>query len=88
MLQDIFDFIFDLLMWLPRFVYSLISDSIVYFFSLIPNIPLDNLDTVFSFLDSGLLYYLTVFQFNYALSAFFSAYIARFILRRIPFFGG
>ena len=53
----------------------------------LPEIDIVDLQGIFDGIGGELLYFLTVFEFDYGVTAMMTALIARFILRRIPFIG-
>lgn len=88
MLNDIFDFLVDLFLWIPRQIFSWLVDAIISFFQLLDN-PV-SFDPIREFVNLSasfptLAYLFNLFQFNYALSVVILAYLSRFLLRRIPF---
>ncbi len=78
--------IVDAVLWLPRVIYSTFVDIVIYFMAFLPVDPLPVQDSLNN-ISSNLLYYLDIIEFEYGLSVMFTALIARFILRRIPFIG-
>lgn len=86
MWNDFLDLIIDVLLWLPRKIYEYTADAIIYFINLVPDDSLDVQGTLNGW-SGDILYFLTLFQIQYAVTALFTALIARFILRRIPVIG-
>lgn len=75
------------ILWLPRQIFALLVDLVELMMSWLPEIEIVDVQPIFDGLGGQLLYFLTVFEFDYGLTAIFTALIARFILRRIPFIG-
>ena len=86
MLNDLIDLLIDILLWLPRKIYEYVGDIIEFFMGLLPTDTLD-LQTSLSGWSGDILYFLTLFEIQYAVTALFTALTARFILRRIPVIG-
>ena len=86
MWNDFLTLFVDILLWLPRMIYSLVADVIDYFMILLPTSGFDTQAALNNW-SGDILYFLTLFQIQYAITALFTALIARFILRRIPFIG-
>jgi hypothetical protein len=86
MWDDFLTLIVDILLWLPRMLYSLVADVIDYFMTFLPATGFDTQSALNGW-SGDILYFLTIFQIPFAVSALFTALIARFILRRIPFIG-
>lgn len=78
--------IVDAILWLPRVIYSTFVDIVIYFMAFLPVDPLPVQESL-NGLSSNLLYFLDIIEFEYGLTVTFTALIARFILRRIPFIG-
>lgn len=87
MIQKFIDSLIDIILWLPRMIYSWLVDAIQLMLGWIPDINIVDVQSVFNGLGGQILYFLTVFEFDYGLTAVMTALIARFILRRIPFIG-
>ena len=87
MMQDIFDFILDIVLWIPRKLYEWFVDAVETMMGWLPDVPIGDLSALINGVGGDILYYLTVFQFGYGITAVLTAYIARFILRRIPGIG-
>ena len=86
MLEDFGNLLLDIFLWVPRVIYESIVEGILYLVNLLPTDPPD-VQGAFTGWSGDILYFLTIFEVQYAISALFSAYIARFILRRIPLIG-
>lgn len=87
MIQKLIDALIDIILWVPRQLFGLLVDGVELMLSWIPDIDIVDLQNVFDGLGGQLLYFLTVFEFDYGITAMMTALIARFILRRIPFIG-
>jgi len=87
MIQKLLDSIIDIILWIPRKAFEWLVDAIEAMLTWIPEIQADDLQSAFNSVGGDILYFLTVMEFGYGLSAIMTALIARFILRRIPFIG-
>ncbi|MEA1080768.1 hypothetical protein [Marinobacter qingdaonensis] len=87
MIQKLIDALIDIVLWVPRQLFGLLVDGVELMLGWIPDIDIVDLQSVFDGLGGQLLYFLTVFEFDYGITAMMTALIARFILRRIPFIG-
>tara|TARA_R110001583_G_scaffold27253_1_gene97623 strand:- start:744 stop:1007 length:264 start_codon:yes stop_codon:yes gene_type:complete len=87
MIQKLIDALIDIVLWVPRQLFGLLVDAVELMLTWVPEIDIVDLQNVFDGLGGQLLYFLTVFEFNYGMTAMMTALIARFILRRIPFIG-
>ena len=87
MFQDILNALIDIILWFPRQVFGLLVDLVELMMAWLPEIEIVDVQAIFDGLGGQLLYFLTVFEFDYGLTAIFTALISRFILRRIPFIG-
>ena len=78
----------NLLLWLPRKLFSQLGEGFVELISSIP-VPdfVSQADYAFASLPSGVVYAISFFRVPEGLAMIISAYILRFIIRRIPFFG-
>lgn len=94
-LAAILQFFADVVVWLVEFVvwlivkwFTLIFDALIAVLNAIP-VPtwLTSLATNIGGLDSGVLYFLQPLQLGTGLTWIFSAYLLRFLIRRIPFIG-
>lgn len=88
MISDAWNFLLDIILWLPKKVFQWLVDVVELLMGWLPDIELADPSQLISGLGNDLLYFLTVFQFGYGVTAIFTALLARFILRRIPFIGG
>jgi hypothetical protein len=95
-------FITDLLLYIPKQVYSWIIDAALAVFSILPSLSfIDSFYTYFQSLINGssfgsiggipiglgIVYIFGVFKLNTGISLVSASLLARFILRRIPLFG-
>tara|TARA_R110000823_G_scaffold315677_1_gene449412 strand:- start:4650 stop:4913 length:264 start_codon:yes stop_codon:yes gene_type:complete len=87
MIQKLIDALIDIVLWVPRQLYGLLVDAVELMLGWIPEIDIVDLQGIFDGLGGQLLYFLTIFEFDYGVTAMMTALIARFILRRIPFIG-
>ncbi|MBW0147501.1 DUF2523 family protein [Marinobacter arenosus] len=87
MIQKLIDALIDIVLFVPRLMFSLLVDAVELMLGWLPEIQIVDVQNVFNGLGGQLLYFLTVFEFGYGLTAIMTALIARFILRRIPFIG-
>lgn len=89
-------YIYNLLLYIPAFFYDALVSAILSVLSLLPSLSF--LSTIQSFWDSlfggtlgsvssGLVYFLDLFNLNFGIAAILSAYLFRFLLRRIPLIG-
>lgn len=88
MFQALIDGFIDIVLFIPRWLFSLVVDVLEMFLSWIPAIDMIDPSSAASGLGSDVLYFTTVMEVPYGLAAALSALLARFILRRIPFIGG
>ncbi len=87
MIQKLIDALIDIILWVPRQLYGLLVDAVELMLTWIPEIDIVDLQGLFDGLGGQLLYFLTIFEFDYGITAMMTALMARFILRRIPFIG-
>ncbi|WP_417568458.1 DUF2523 family protein [Marinobacter sp.] len=87
MIQKLIDALIDIVLWIPRQLYGLLVDAVELMLTWIPEIDIVDLQGLFDGLGGQLLYFLTIFEFDYGITAMMTALMARFILRRIPFIG-
>lgn len=86
MWNDFLTLIIDVLLWIPRKIYEYVADAISYFIGLLPTNSFDTQSALNGW-SGDILYFLTLFEIQYAITVTFTALIARFILRRIPVIG-
>lgn len=86
---DVLAWLLKLVLWVPRKIFSLFVDAILYLLSLIPDPGMSAAVSYVSALasSSGLSYFLELGQINIGLPLVIGAYIARFLIRRLPFIG-
>lgn len=88
-INDALQWFLDLLLYIPRKTYELLLDALAAVFDAIP-VP-GFVDDVAGFVaalaGTDVAYFLGVFQVPYGCAAILSAYVFRFVLRRIPFIG-
>ncbi|NVD34705.1 hypothetical protein [Marinobacter lutaoensis] len=87
MIQKLIDALIDIVLWVPRQLFGLLVDVVELMLTWIPEIHIVDVQGIFNGLGGQLLYFLTVMEFDYGMTAMMTALIARFILRRIPFIG-
>lgn len=87
MIQKFIDALIDILLWAPRMMFSWLVDAIENMMGWLPEIQVVDVENIFNGLGGQMLYFLTMFEFSYGLTAVMTALIARFVLRRIPFIG-
>ncbi|WP_305967579.1 hypothetical protein [Marinobacter salsuginis] len=86
-LAAIFEFITDIVLFVPRIVFWAALELLELAIGLLP--PMDFFDpaSVTSALSRDLVYFLTIMEFGTGIGFAASALVARFILRRIPLIG-
>ncbi len=89
LLVKIVEWVLDLVLYIPRLVWSIAADIILFFWgkisSYMPDLSgLSNLNVLKS---TGVGYYLCLMDFWIGLAIITSAYIVRFLIRRIPVVG-
>ena len=87
MWQNVYDAISGVLFFLPRIFFEFISEFVELALAELPDIPILDFSNLFSSVGPEVLYIFNLLEFQYGLTVVFSAYGARFLLRRIPFFG-
>lgn len=94
-LKNIIDFLGDMLVWVIDFVtwavvkvLLLIFEGVLYVLNLIP-VPdfMSDLDGNMAVIDPGILYFTAPFQLSTGITWIVSAYVLRFLIRRIPIIG-
>jgi hypothetical protein len=85
-MQSVIDFIIEVVLWIPRFIYSLFVDMVEFFVNMLPDMSGIG-DAMATFNASGVGYFVYMMNLNTGLSLIFTAYVARWILRRIPGIG-
>lgn len=87
MIQKFLDALIDIILWAPRMLFSWLIDAVEHMMGWLPEIQIVDVENIFNGLGGQMLYFLTMFEFSYGLTAVMTALIARFVLRRIPFIG-
>ncbi len=87
MIQKFIDALIDIILWAPRMLFSWLIDAVEHMMGWLPEIQVVDVENIFNGLGGQMLYFLTMFEFSYGLTAVMTALIARFVLRRIPFIG-
>lgn len=82
------DWLRDLLLWVPRKLWELFLDAVVAVLEAIP-VPswLSSAGSVFDAIPDGVIYFAQALQLPAGLAMVISAYVIRFIIRRIPIIG-
>lgn len=87
-LERILVWLKDLLLWLPRKLYELVLDGLAWIFE---NLPVPDWLTaaggLFANVAPEVMFFLAPFAFLEGLAIVISAYIIRFLIRRIPVVG-
>jgi len=88
-LNDFAQWLLNVLLYIPRWIWS---ELLTAFAAVISLIPVPEAVTAWSSnigsLSSSVIWFLSIFQFKLGLTLVMSAYVARWLLRRIPFIGG
>lgn len=87
MIQKLIDALIDIVLWIPRQLFGLLVDAVEMMLGWLPEIDIVDIERIFDGLGGDLLYFLTIMEFDYGVTAMMTALIARFVLRRIPFIG-
>jgi len=79
---------FDVLMWVPRKLFELLMVGLAELVNAIP-VPdwVNDASGLFSGLPAGVAWGFYIFNFAFGLGVIISAYVLRFIIRRLPFVG-
>jgi hypothetical protein len=87
-LSQILTWLKDLLLWLPRKLCELILDGLAVVIEAIP-VPgfLDSAPGWLGGIEPTIVYFLEGFAFAEGLTIIFSAYVLRFLIRRLPIVG-
>lgn len=88
MFQAVIDALIDIVLFVPRWLFSLVVDVLEMLLTWIPEIDIQDPATLASGIGGDVLYFTTMMELPYGLTAAASALFARFVLRRIPFIGG
>lgn len=83
-----FSYLKDLLLWIPLKLMQGLLEGLAAVLNAIP-VPefFSNAGSYLSALPSGLVYFAQSFQLGYGITVIVSAYVLRFLIRRIPFIG-
>lgn len=88
MFQSLVNAFIDIVLFVPRLFFSLFVDVIELLMSSLPVIDIYDPATLSSGIGGDILYFTTMMELPYGLTAAGSALFARFVLRRIPLVGG
>lgn len=82
------DWLRDLLLWVPQKLWELFLDGLAAVLEAIP-VPswISSAGGVFDAIPDGVIYFAQAFQLPAGLSIIVSAYVIRFLIRRIPIIG-
>lgn len=87
-MSEFFEDLINIILFLPRFIYKNVVDALVFMLNSVqPPFTSQDVTTALNGVGGDVLYFLTMFEFQYGLTVIFTAYLARFILRRIPGIG-
>ena len=89
MLNDFAQWLLDLLLWVPRQIFAAIASALSALINAIP-VPgfVADLGPAFNSLFSGATgYFLDLMQLPYGIGVVSTAYVLRFLIRRIPIIG-
>ena len=88
LLTNFANWLIDALLWVPKEVYKWLVNGLSAVLSAIP-VPswVSGLDSAFSSIPDGVLYFLSAFNFGYGVTVIMSAYALRFVIRRLPVIG-
>jgi hypothetical protein len=88
MFQAVIDALIHIVLFVPRWLFSVVVDLLELLLSWLPEIDIHDPATLSSGIGGDILYFTTLFELPYGLTAAATALFARFVLRRIPFIGG
>lgn len=88
MFQSLIDALIDIVLFVPRWLFSLMVDVLELLLNWLPAIDIQDPASLSSGIGGDILYFTTMMELPYGLTAAGSALFARFVLRRIPFIGG
>lgn len=88
LLKEFAKWLKDLLLWLPRKLWQLISDALASVIEAIP-VPsfMENLGSLFSGMPEGVAYFVGAMALGQGVAIILAAYVIRFVIRRIPLIG-
>jgi len=84
--DEVLQWLLDVLLWVPRKLYQLILEGLLTVFNAIP-VPswAEGLDL--DWIPAGMAYFLEPFNVAFGVTCITSAYLLRFLIRRIPVVG-
>lgn len=87
-LNDFVAWVYDFITNFPAFVLDWVADGIVSFFVHLP-VPsfFSTASSIWASIPSEVAFFMGLCQFNFGIALVLSAYLLRFILRRIPLIG-
>lgn len=87
-LGDVLQFIFDAIEWVIVKIFLVIAEGVIFLLNLIP-VPgwMGDISGNIAAIDPGILFFVAPFQFTTGLAWVVSAYVLRFLIRRIPVIG-
>lgn len=87
MFQAAIDALINIVFFIPRWLFSVVVDVLELLLSWIPEIDIQDPATLSSGIAGDILYFTTMMELPYGLTAAATALFARFVLRRIPVIG-
>ena len=85
--QAVLDFWIDIVLFVPRIIFWAALEVLEIALDMLPAIEVVDPQTLTSGFTGDMLYFLTIMEFQYGLTAVTSAFVARFLLRRLPVIG-
>lgn len=87
-MSDLMQFLKDLLLWVPLKLWELLLDGLAALLEALP-VPgfIQTADGAFSALSGNVLFFAQKFAVGDGIAMILSAYVLRFIIRRLPFVG-
>lgn len=87
-ITSFFGWLLDVLMWIPQWIVSQFVDALLAVLNSLP-VPswLGSVDNAFSAIPPGVWWFASVIRLDFGLSIMGSAYLLRFVIRRLPFIG-
>jgi len=84
--DEVLQWLLDVLLWVPRKLYQLILEGLLTVFNAIP-VPAwaEGLDL--DWIPAGMAYFLEPFSIGFGITCITSAYLLRFLIRRVPVVG-
>lgn len=87
-LHDFSQWLLDVLLFIPRWLWSQVLDAFATF---IENLPVPEMVNMWvthaGSIPSTIVWFLTILEFKFGVTVVVSALVLRWLLRRIPFFG-